>query len=463
MKAQYRLPFPHQFIPQWNKINYGGWDDPVATVHPGYWAYDFEIPEGTEVRAARSGTVIAAVRDRVKGEADKETGSGGGNFVLVRHFDSTVASYAHLMTDRVFVDAENYVAQGQVIALSGFTGRAAGPHLHMQVMMWGSDESNLGPTMPMLFEDAVHDVWKPVAGEVHRSNNTVLRQDNWRWCQKCHLLFFAGGAAPAGPVGSCPDGGGGHDGSASAGYVLAMSAPNHDAQPGWRWCSNCSALVFGNSPSTPCPGHRQHAVSGSGEYFVRFGAGAPSAQPGWRWCATCQGLFLGSPGSVCAATAGPHSAAGSGQYVVDQVIDLHHVVQPNWLWCRKCSGLFFGGNPGSVCPLDRQAHDGSQSSAYTLPLEAAQTLGQPGWRWCHQCQGLFFGGNTGSLCPATGPHSATGSGHYVLHLDLPKAPGQPGWRWCDRCQGLFFGDAPGSVCPTGDPHSQVVSGDYKIW
>ena len=462
MKAPYRFPFDHQFLPQWNKVDSGGWDDPVAPLH-GYWAYDFVFPEGTNIRAARSGVVYDMVDTRVKGPTDRDTGSGGGNFVLIRHSDNTVASYAHLMTKQVFVREGDYVAQGQVIAQSGFTGRTSEPHLHFQVMLWGQDELTSGPTIPVLFEDAVHDAWKPVAGDVHRSNNTVLRQDNWRWCHKCHLLFFAGGAPAPGEVGACPAGGG-HDASASDGYVLAQSEPDHETQAGWRWCSRCSALFLGDTPPSHCPGHGSHDLVGSGPYFVRVGTRAPSEQPGWRWCANCHGLFLGGPGSVCATTGRPHSGAGSGPYTVQPVIDLHHVVQSGWRRCSKCQGMFFGEHPESTCPKDLQAHDGSQSLVYTLPLAGAHTLGQSGWRWCDKCQALFFGGTEGSRCPATGgPHSGSSSGDYVLHVDLPTAPGQRGWRWCHKCQGLFLGDNSGSVCPANGSHSQSGSGDYAIW
>jgi hypothetical protein len=41
-------------------------------------------------------------------------------------------------------------------------------------------------------------------------------QNQWRWCRKCQLLAFAGGAAP----GPCPSGGT-HDHSGSADYTIA--------------------------------------------------------------------------------------------------------------------------------------------------------------------------------------------------------------------------------------------------
>src|SRR5688572_21356689 len=104
MKAPYRIPFESQFLPQLSTVGGAGWDDPVWPFHPGYWAYDFGFPEGYTIRAARSGTVINTIKHRVK-NIPNDT---GGNFVFIQHFDGTVASYAHLMTNEVYVEKDQY-------------------------------------------------------------------------------------------------------------------------------------------------------------------------------------------------------------------------------------------------------------------------------------------------------------------------------------------------------------------
>ena len=67
-----------------------------------------------------------------------------GNYIRVMHENSTVAAYAHLsaVADEVAPGAQ--VNRGQVIALTGVTGAATGPHLHFGVQV-GSIWVNPGP------------------------------------------------------------------------------------------------------------------------------------------------------------------------------------------------------------------------------------------------------------------------------------------------------------------------------
>ncbi|MGE3769936.1 MAG: peptidoglycan DD-metalloendopeptidase family protein [Bdellovibrionales bacterium] len=78
-------------------------------------------PRGTPVTAAAGGTVVHA-----------GSGVGGlGTLVLVRHEDGYVTAYAHL--ERVLVDKDSIVAQGDVIGTVGDTGGVKVPQLHFQV------------------------------------------------------------------------------------------------------------------------------------------------------------------------------------------------------------------------------------------------------------------------------------------------------------------------------------------
>jgi murein DD-endopeptidase MepM/ murein hydrolase activator NlpD len=81
---------------------------------------DISVPTGTPVRAAQEGIVAYAGDDGAYGKAVK---------LDHRHGFSTL--YAH--NARILVRAGQTVKAGQVICLSGSTGRSTGPHLHFEV------------------------------------------------------------------------------------------------------------------------------------------------------------------------------------------------------------------------------------------------------------------------------------------------------------------------------------------
>jgi murein DD-endopeptidase MepM/ murein hydrolase activator NlpD len=81
---------------------------------------DIAVPYGTDVCAARGGTVSFAGR---KGSY--------GNLVIIDHGSDLETCYAHL--SRILVDAGMEVVAGEVIARSGTSGRSTGPHLHFEV------------------------------------------------------------------------------------------------------------------------------------------------------------------------------------------------------------------------------------------------------------------------------------------------------------------------------------------
>jgi murein DD-endopeptidase MepM/ murein hydrolase activator NlpD len=94
--------------------------DPAES-HPGI---DIAVPVGTPVRAAGSGLVEEAGTD-----------SAYGLFVLLRHGDGYETRYGH--ASRLLVRGGDSVQAGQVIALSGSSGRSTAPHLHFEVRREG--------------------------------------------------------------------------------------------------------------------------------------------------------------------------------------------------------------------------------------------------------------------------------------------------------------------------------------
>ncbi|MBO5852265.1 MAG: M23 family metallopeptidase [Clostridia bacterium] len=88
-------------------------------------ALDIAVPQGTSVIAVKGGTVVEAAYE-----------SGYGNYVVIDHGNGLKTLYAH--NKRIVVSKGQKVTAGQLIALSGNTGRSTGPHLHFEVILNGN-------------------------------------------------------------------------------------------------------------------------------------------------------------------------------------------------------------------------------------------------------------------------------------------------------------------------------------
>ena len=83
---------------------------------------DFGVPIGTPVMASGAGTI-----------AYRGWEGGYGNFVLVNHGNGYSTGYGHLSRFAASLHVGSRVRQGQVVAFSGMTGVATGPHLHYEI------------------------------------------------------------------------------------------------------------------------------------------------------------------------------------------------------------------------------------------------------------------------------------------------------------------------------------------
>ena len=105
-RSPYALPFPH------------GRDSMVSqtycylySTHRNELAYDFDLPLGAEIIAARGGTILE-VRDDLANDSPWPD----ANYLKIEHDDGTVAHYIHLMRDSVPVAVGARVAQGDTRA-----------------------------------------------------------------------------------------------------------------------------------------------------------------------------------------------------------------------------------------------------------------------------------------------------------------------------------------------------------
>ena len=94
--------------------------DPITNKYSLHTGTDFAAVVGTQIKSAITGTVVEVKKSNVS----------LGNYVRVKNSD-IITTYAHCST--IKVKEGDKVKQGDVIALSGNTGKSSGPHLHFEV------------------------------------------------------------------------------------------------------------------------------------------------------------------------------------------------------------------------------------------------------------------------------------------------------------------------------------------
>ncbi len=142
--AKYFLPFP---VAERYELTQGNCRPPS---HRGRFRYsfDFRMPVGSEVTAARDGVVWWVREDGPEGT----NRVGDENYVIVRHEDGEFSRYLHLARDGVLVEVGQIVSRGDLLARSGASGRSRFPHLHFDVAT-GCDEGRC-VTIPAAFSNS---------------------------------------------------------------------------------------------------------------------------------------------------------------------------------------------------------------------------------------------------------------------------------------------------------------------
>ena len=99
--------------------------DPFTGERKGHSGMDLAVPTGTSVRAALPGTVTVSTYNQ----------GGYGYYVMIDHGSGLSTLYGH--NSQLLARVGQTVEAGDVIALSGSTGRSTGPHLHFEVRING--------------------------------------------------------------------------------------------------------------------------------------------------------------------------------------------------------------------------------------------------------------------------------------------------------------------------------------
>lgn len=110
-----------------------GGPKPRFSMHHGI---DLAVPVGTPVYAARDGEVIEVSRSRY----------GHGNMIKLRHEDGWCTVYSH--NSELLKKEGDLIKQGDLIALSGNSGRSTGPHLHFEVRRPNQESVNPSSFLP---------------------------------------------------------------------------------------------------------------------------------------------------------------------------------------------------------------------------------------------------------------------------------------------------------------------------
>lgn len=124
-------------------------DAVTHTTADSRYAVDISMPIGTDVYAARGGTVFEVASTNFRGGLDPAKDAAAANLVRILHDDGTYAVYAHLNWNSIRVRPGDVVSRGEYIADSGNTGFTSGPHLHFAILR----NRGLGiESVPVVFE-----------------------------------------------------------------------------------------------------------------------------------------------------------------------------------------------------------------------------------------------------------------------------------------------------------------------
>ena len=105
--------------------SYGKRINPFTKTQAFHQGVDFKVPVGTPILATADGIV----------KIIKEDQDAWGKHIIISHKDGYETSYAHLSEFKVKPGQE--VKKGDIIALSGNTGRTTAPHLHYEIFKEG--------------------------------------------------------------------------------------------------------------------------------------------------------------------------------------------------------------------------------------------------------------------------------------------------------------------------------------
>lgn len=104
--------------------NFGCREDPILNNNSFHSGIDISVNIGTNVFCAFNGVV-----------KEINYNESYGKYIVIKHSKNFETLYAHC--SKILLNKGDNVAKGDIIALSGNSGRTTGPHLHFEVIING--------------------------------------------------------------------------------------------------------------------------------------------------------------------------------------------------------------------------------------------------------------------------------------------------------------------------------------
>lgn len=173
--VEFRLPYPVGFsyqVTQGNNADTNGDLQPDVDGNHSRrlrYAFDFAMPQGSDIAAAAPGVVVALDGTNTEGGCEPRFGNRN-NYLIIGHADGTRTAYLHLCPGCINVRQDDYVRRGQFVARSGRTGLvcgATGEHLHFQRQV--ETGGNITQSIAVEFSDVLSNSGVPVATNSYRS------------------------------------------------------------------------------------------------------------------------------------------------------------------------------------------------------------------------------------------------------------------------------------------------------
>lgn len=127
---------------------------PVTGRRQPHNGVDFAAPSGTPVLSVGDGIVVQTVKHPY-----------AGRYVVIKHNGKYKTRYLH--NSKILVKKGQHVKKGQVIALSGQSGRVTGPHIHFELLAHDKPVNPLKAVIPVVTKKSVPN---------HQEFNALVRR-----------------------------------------------------------------------------------------------------------------------------------------------------------------------------------------------------------------------------------------------------------------------------------------------